>query len=167
MNILGISSSHDASVTFLKNGKIIFAISEERLSRIKNDGGAFPSKGLKETIEFTGTAKEDVDYLALTHLFFPERYFYRETMLKEIERRFIRMRRKLKGVFTGEFHDPLLSTKNLEDRLQRVGKRLEEHFKEKRFLNDLGFNGARGDSTDTMPHTYIRRSIIQDGITVL
>ena len=38
MNSLSIHYGHDSNVSLLKNGKIILAISEERISRIKNDG---------------------------------------------------------------------------------------------------------------------------------
>ena len=36
--ILGISRGHNAGACLTKNGKIIFAIEEERLSRKKYDG---------------------------------------------------------------------------------------------------------------------------------
>ena len=39
--VLGISRGHNAGACLLKNGKIIFAIEEERLSRKKYDGGPF------------------------------------------------------------------------------------------------------------------------------
>jgi carbamoyltransferase len=38
MNTLSIHYGHDSNISLLKNGKIILAISEERISRIKNDG---------------------------------------------------------------------------------------------------------------------------------
>ena len=37
--ILGINDTHDASAALVKNGKIICAISEERVQRIKSTGG--------------------------------------------------------------------------------------------------------------------------------
>ena len=36
MKILGINYLSESSISFLKNGKVEFAISEERLNRIKN-----------------------------------------------------------------------------------------------------------------------------------
>ena len=41
MIILGINDAHDASACLIRNGKLVFAIQEERLTRIKNMGG-FP-----------------------------------------------------------------------------------------------------------------------------
>ena len=37
--VLGTGLSHDGSACLLKDGKILFAIEKERLSRIKHDGG--------------------------------------------------------------------------------------------------------------------------------
>lgn len=53
--ILGISGvsnySHDNSVAIIKNGKVLFAASEERYSRIKHDG-SFPEKALASGLNF-------------------------------------------------------------------------------------------------------------------
>ena len=51
MIYLGISEEHDAGVTALKNGKIIFATNEERYTRKKFQFG-FPHESLKETLMF-------------------------------------------------------------------------------------------------------------------
>ena len=39
MIILGISDSHESHACILINGKLVSAIAEERLSRIKTDSG--------------------------------------------------------------------------------------------------------------------------------
>lgn len=53
--MLGISGmskySHDNSVAIVKNGKVIFAASEERYTRIKHDG-SFPEKALESGLNF-------------------------------------------------------------------------------------------------------------------
>ena len=41
MITLGISEEHDAGVSLIENGKIIFAVNEERFNRLKGSGG-FP-----------------------------------------------------------------------------------------------------------------------------
>ena len=48
---VGISRHHNSSVTFLKNGNIVFNIENERLSRIKYDG--FPFSALFKIKDFT------------------------------------------------------------------------------------------------------------------
>ena len=59
--ILGISRGHNAGVCLLKDGKIIFAIEEERLSRHKYDGG--PYAAMMKVKEYT----DKVDYIVISH----------------------------------------------------------------------------------------------------
>src|SRR3989344_1417709 len=49
MKILGIHDSHDSGIAYLEDGKIIFAINEERLCRIKLCRG-FPKKSIEMLI---------------------------------------------------------------------------------------------------------------------
>ena len=59
MYIAGVYVGHDAGVTLLKDGKIVFSIAEERLSHRKHD--SFPVLGLTMLRNFT----DHVDYLAI------------------------------------------------------------------------------------------------------
>lgn len=59
--ILGISRGHNAGVCLLKDGKIVFAIEEERLSRTKYDGG--PYAAMMKVLEYTSK----VDYVVISH----------------------------------------------------------------------------------------------------
>jgi carbamoyltransferase len=59
--ILGISRGHNAGVCLLKDGKIIFAIEEERLSRAKYDGG--PYAAMIKVKEYT----DKVDFIVVSH----------------------------------------------------------------------------------------------------
>lgn len=59
--ILGISRGHNAGVCLLKDGEIVFAIEEERLSRHKYDGG--PYAGILKVKEYT----DKVDYIVISH----------------------------------------------------------------------------------------------------
>jgi carbamoyltransferase len=59
--VLGISRGHNAGVCLIKNGKIVFAIEEERLSRKKYDGSPFA--GMVKVKEFT----DKVDYMFIAH----------------------------------------------------------------------------------------------------
>lgn len=49
--ILGISRGHNAGVCLLKDGEIVFALEEERLSRSKYDGG--PYAAMVKVLEYT------------------------------------------------------------------------------------------------------------------
>ena len=49
MNILGISTGHDSGACIVVDGKIVAAINEERLSRIKNNVG-FPLRSIEKVL---------------------------------------------------------------------------------------------------------------------
>lgn len=55
---------HNTGVALLKDGEMISAIDEERLSRIKNDGN-FPFKALEEICRINNLKIEDVELIAL------------------------------------------------------------------------------------------------------
>lgn len=75
MYVLGISAYyHDSSVCLLKDGKVIAAVEEERLTRIKHDN-AFPSKAISKCLEIADISKDEIDYVA-----------YYEKPLKKFER---------------------------------------------------------------------------------
>lgn len=64
MYILGISAYyHDSSITLLKDGKIIFALEEERLSRKKHDN-SFPYNAIRFCLNSYGLKPKDIDYIA-------------------------------------------------------------------------------------------------------
>lgn len=59
--VLGISRGHNSGVCLLKNGKIVFAIEEERLSRKKYDGSPFAA--MVKVKEYT----DKVDFMFIVH----------------------------------------------------------------------------------------------------
>jgi carbamoyltransferase len=59
--IAGIARGHNGGVCLLKDGEIVFAIEEERLSRKKYDGGPFAS--IVKILEYT----DKLDYLVISH----------------------------------------------------------------------------------------------------
>lgn len=66
MRILGIQASHhagDTGVALIEDGKVRFAVNEERLTRVKMDG-RFPAKSVQMTLQECGLETEDVDYVA-------------------------------------------------------------------------------------------------------
>ena len=64
MNVLGIHYGHDANVSYVKDGKCVFAISEERLSRVKFDK-SWPQKSLNYVMKEFNLRGEDIDYVAI------------------------------------------------------------------------------------------------------
>ena len=73
MIILGIhgdyfNPSHEvfeSNASIVRDGEIISAISEERLSRVKLDG-RFPSNSIKENLRITGLTLSDIDYVVFS-----------------------------------------------------------------------------------------------------
>lgn len=59
--ILGISRGHNAGACLLKDGKIVFAVEEERLSRHKYDGG--PYAAMMKVREYT----DKLDFIVVSH----------------------------------------------------------------------------------------------------
>ena len=64
MRILGVSPlDKDSTVSFVENGKILFACGEERLSRVKLQSG-FPKLALELGLEKTGWTLDSIDSVA-------------------------------------------------------------------------------------------------------
>jgi carbamoyltransferase len=65
MLILGLNMFHaDASAAIVQDGKVIFAIAEERLNRIKHYAG-FPALAIKACLDAVGAKITDVDHVAV------------------------------------------------------------------------------------------------------
>jgi carbamoyltransferase len=61
MNVLGISCFyHDSAAALLRDGQILAACQEERLSRKKHDSG-FPSRAIKYVLKEAGVGPQDLD----------------------------------------------------------------------------------------------------------
>lgn len=75
ITVLGIHDGHNSGACLLRNGNVIAAISEERLSRIKNDAG-YPRMAVKKVLELTDTQTEDIDLIALAGKFSHKKDFY-------------------------------------------------------------------------------------------
>lgn len=68
MTILGLQlNSHDTGAAIVKDGKILAAINEERLSRKKIDGST-PYKSIKECLRITRLKEKDIDILAFSDI---------------------------------------------------------------------------------------------------
>ena len=62
--ILGLSAFyHDSAAVLLRNGKIAWAVQEERFTRIKHDA-AFPHESIKFILENEGISLDDIEYIA-------------------------------------------------------------------------------------------------------
>lgn len=66
MNILGLNYFyHDTTASIVKDGELVVAIEEERLTRNKHTW-SFPEKSAAKVIEIAGLALDDIDYVAVS-----------------------------------------------------------------------------------------------------
>jgi carbamoyltransferase len=63
-HILGLSHSHDSGAVLLRDGVVVAAVNEERLSRQKHDG-AFPRRSIEWLLDFSGLDPKDIDLVAV------------------------------------------------------------------------------------------------------
>jgi len=65
MLVLGLNVFHpDASAAILQDGKVLFAIAEERLNRVKHYGG-LPVEAIRACLAAAGARLEDVDHVSV------------------------------------------------------------------------------------------------------
>ena len=64
MRVLGLSTMGESGAALIEDGRIICAIEEERLSRIKHDG-RFPTHAIKTCLQMGGVSLADVDVVAV------------------------------------------------------------------------------------------------------
>ncbi|MBI2422558.1 MAG: carbamoyltransferase [Candidatus Hydrogenedentes bacterium] len=63
MNIIGIGGySHDSAAALLQDGRIVAAVAEERLTRVKHQGG-IPERAVQFCLDRAGLRREDVDHV--------------------------------------------------------------------------------------------------------
>jgi carbamoyltransferase len=76
MLILGVHCAfHDNTACLFDDYRLLAAVSQERLTRIKCDAGRVPDEAIDECLAIAGRRRGDVDVLALGLGSFPERYF--------------------------------------------------------------------------------------------
>ncbi len=67
MCILSFSQEHDAGAAIVENGKILAAINEERLTRVKGQAG-FPFNSIREVLRLSGKKPEDVKHIVIPEI---------------------------------------------------------------------------------------------------
>jgi len=84
MKIIGISAFyHDSAAVLIENGEILYAIQEERFSRIKNDP-SFPTKSIQYILEKSNCVIDDIDYFIFYEKPFLKFHRILETQLRNI-----------------------------------------------------------------------------------
>ncbi len=73
MIILGLHMGHDGSACVVKNGRLVTALSSERITRQKKSGGV-PSEVIDIVLNDAGLTVGDIDAIALTDWYMPWSY---------------------------------------------------------------------------------------------
>ena len=74
MIILGIHDGHNCGASLFKNGALLIAISEEKITRNKNEYG-YPEKSINKCLEFTKIKKKQINCVAVSTKYLPPKYF--------------------------------------------------------------------------------------------
>jgi len=136
--ILGLASSHDASACVFIDGQLAAAVSQERVTRRKNDGCRLPLEAMQHALEVAGIVRGDIGGVALMHSFYPEKYFRRESLAKEVEARLVRARRRMRG------EERQLNVNDLLKRVADRGEGITPWFRRDEFLAGLGLRPDAG-----------------------
>lgn len=67
MAVLSFSNEHEAGAAIVKDGKIVAAINEERLSRVKNQDG-FPERSIEYVLKASKLKPEDVQHVIIPEI---------------------------------------------------------------------------------------------------
>jgi carbamoyltransferase len=59
---INYSHMHDSSACIARDGEVLFAVAEERLSRVKHDA-RFPALAIRACLDFAGIRPDEVDYV--------------------------------------------------------------------------------------------------------
>ncbi|MBL4567003.1 MAG: hypothetical protein JKY85_03110, partial [Porticoccus sp.] len=71
MYILGVHTGHDAGACLFRDFELVAFCKEERVSRVKNDGGFFGLLSIDEVLRIAGISRDQVDTVAFTRMGFP------------------------------------------------------------------------------------------------
>jgi len=116
MRILGIHSGHNASACLLDNGRIRYAIQEERLRRVKNWWG-FPELSIKKILEELNLKPSEIDLVALSSYYVAPGVYNREQWLNSFETTKLTIGLFKKFIAKSRFYKPIAIKRRLNARL--------------------------------------------------
>ena len=73
MIILGIADNHDSGAAVVIDGRIVSAVNQERIDRVKNSG-AFPWGAIDSALEVAGVKEREVDRIVVGTAFTPSAF---------------------------------------------------------------------------------------------
>lgn len=75
MLILGLYTAHDANAALHDDYRLLAAVAQERVTRVKGDGGTLPREAAEECLRAAGVAARDVETVVLPRVEYPAEYF--------------------------------------------------------------------------------------------
>jgi carbamoyltransferase len=120
--VIGIHDGHNASVAVVRNGRVEFALQEERITRVKNQGDA-PRKALDEALGRNGAGDARMARIALNGRYMNYGQWQRERILDDYRRTFTfasRIRQPLKGTLLDRAYQRRKAASR-EERLRELG----------------------------------------------
>lgn len=136
--VLGFSNTgHDATAAVFVDGRLVAAIAEERLARIKCLGGMVPERAIDEVLRQAGATRQDVTHIGMLCGYFPEDYIRHASPALRFQRGLRAAGRRLRGkaedvIWTGEVMREALAH----------GKTYADCFRGERFLQKEGFRAG-------------------------
>ncbi len=125
MLILSLHSGpHDSSAALFDDYRVVAAVAEERMNRVKGSGG-FPEQSIAEVLRIARIERREVDVVVCTRGFFRRRYF---TYWRPHEK----LREGLRRIAGRE------KTREMNVVVGKLGRRADELFDAGAFLADLG-----------------------------
>jgi carbamoyltransferase len=130
MLVLGLHDGHNSGATLISDGKVIASVSEERLTRRKNEVG-FPTKSIQEVI---GLAAIDVRDIAIVA--FASNYMHTAEHLNDVEKWYrsgVKDQAASNAITESELQSNLIKRRN--ERTQQVTELLEISSEKIRFVD--------------------------------
>jgi carbamoyltransferase len=127
---IGFQHTHDSSACIARDGEILFAVAEERLSRRKHDG-RFPVHAIKACLDYAGVQPADLDYVCFgwptpgvefrhtLKTFLNGRFPFSYSHFREVTGHYVRMKLQKGGMnqFTQNFGPTKAQTRFVEHHL--------------------------------------------------
>jgi carbamoyltransferase len=120
--ILGVHDGHNAAAALLKRGRVVAAVQEERLTRLKNQGG-IPYRSIEDVCTLAGVAPDSVDRVALNGTYMTYDHWDRDalsTNYEESGRATEHIKQYLKNTFVDELYRGRKAVKRAQE-FARIG----------------------------------------------
>lgn len=118
--ILGLHDGHGAAAALLDRGRVVAAVQEERLTRIKNQGG-LPYQAISDIFSMISVASSAIGKVALNGMYVTYDHWDPKPLLENYERSG-RLSEQLKQLLKGTFIDDIYQRSKARERTHQLAK---------------------------------------------